>query len=108
MIEETWWDYFDEDPYEEIGRQVSDCFGSPITVVLERISWAYVDWYGAYYDFDTNDFFRENHRGYRPSEGCLNAWFQKGIVKTFLDRERAGEPRPPWCPPAPEPYLVDM
>lgn len=108
MNSKTWWDVFDEDPYERVARLVPDCFGNPITAYLGRISWAYIDWLDDTYSGGKDKFFRGNHEIYHPSDGDLNAWFEGAITKTWLERSRDGKPQPDWCPPAPAILYMDI
>lgn len=108
MSYEIWWDYFNEDPFEKIGRMVPDAFGNPIVVRLARISWEYLDWLDQTYDRDRDWFFSENHRLHDPREQDLDSWMEGAVNKTFLLHEKKGNPRPAWCPPAPPHDLVDI
>ena len=107
MSYETWHKHFDEDPEEEIGRNVKGIFGEPMLVVMPRISWAYVDWLeqqGA----NVEEFFVKNQMTWTPEHGCRNIAFQNIVHKSFLVREKKGKPRPEWCDPAPAEDLLDI
>lgn len=108
MNSEPWWDYFDEDPYEKIGRMVPGQFGQPTVIRLARISWAYLDWYVETYGGDMGKFFQVNIEIYDPREGCIDAWMEGAVSKTYLGQERAGRPRPPWCPAAFPAQFMDI
>lgn len=104
----TWWDYFREDPYEQIGRVVEDSFGAKRVVIMDRMTWCYVDWLRDNEGADVPKFFKDNDIVYRPSEGDYSK-AMAGCVKTaFLRREKRGKPRPPWCPPADLIELIDV
>ena len=108
MIDKTWWDYFDEDPYEKIGRYAPDAFGHPRVVRLTRIAWTYLDWLRDVEGCDIDQLFIDNDALRVPSDGCEHACME-GIVKTaFLRRERKRFPRPAWLPPAHPQELIDI
>jgi len=108
MSYETWWDFFDEDPYEKIGRYVPDAFGNPTIVRLARISWAYLDWLDENYDRDGDWFFRENHKIHDPRECDFDEWMEGAVSGTYLSREKKGYPRPAWCPAATPAQYADI
>jgi len=108
MSYETWWDYFDEDPYEKIGRYVPDAFGNPIIVCLARISWEYLNWYVATYGGDMGRFFRYNLELHDPREKDVDAWMEGAVSVTYLWEEKHGRPRPPWCPAAAPAQYADI
>ena len=108
MKSETWWDYFDEDPYEKIGRFVTGAFGQPMIVSLSRISWAYLDWLDQTEGSDDDRFFIENDRIRLESDGSIDDWMEGAVRTLYLRRERSGSPRPPWCPPGNPAEFVDI
>lgn len=108
MKSETWWDHFNEDPYEKIGRYVAGAFGRPIIVYLSRISWAYLDWLEEEEACDVQQFFIDNDAIRLESDGCLHAWMEGAVKTGYLRRERKGLPRPSWCPPANPAEFVDI
>lgn len=108
MNSDPWWDYFDEDPLEKIGRLVPGAFGHPVTVVLARISWNYLAWLEDRYDGDIGKFFQINHRHYDPRECSFDDWMEGAIADTFVEYEKDGSPRPEWLRPA-EPWeMMDI
>lgn len=108
MIQKTWWDFYDEDPFEKIGRYVPDTFGNPIVVSLERISWAYLDWYVEHRNGDMDLFFRENHKSFEPYRYNLDDWMEDAVRHTYLWEEKQGNPRPPWCEAAGPAEYMDI
>ncbi|MEM6899087.1 MAG: hypothetical protein AAF583_04875 [Pseudomonadota bacterium] len=100
MNGETWWDYFDEDPYEKIGRQVPGAMGQPITVVMPRISWAYIDWLLAHDAIAVDQFFIDNDLALRSEYGAIDDWMEGAVRKAFLYREKHDALRPAWLPAA--------
>lgn len=108
MIQKTWWDYFDEDPYEKTGRYVTGLFGHPVIVSLARISWAYLDWYVEQYGGDVGKFFRINIEGHDPRECNVDEWMEGAVRLTYLGEEREGRPRPEWCPAANPAEYMDI
>lgn len=108
MSYKTWWDFYDEDPYEKIGRYVPDAFGQPMIVQLTRIAWEYVDWLRDVEKCDMDQFFRENDGLRLPSDGCVHACFEGTVKFAFLTREREGYPRPEWLQPAHPQEYVDI
>lgn len=104
----TWWDHYNEDPYEIIGRHVIGAFGCPIIVNLSRISWAYLDWLDETEGSDDDFFFIENDRIRRESDGSIHDWMEGAVRTLYLRRERSGSPRPPWCPPVNPAEFVDI
>ena len=107
MSDKTWWDYYSEDPHEQIGRQVPGMFGEPITVCLDRIFWAYLDWIKEHLNIDINRFFADVERRRRPKDGTRDQVFAWAVIVAFAHHEVAGKPRPPWCPPV-DPDYIDM
>lgn len=108
MSYEKWWQCFDEDPYEKIGRLVPDTFGHLITVRLSRLSWAYLDWYETTYSADMNKFFQANHKFFDPNECSVDEWMEGAVNKTYLYEEKQGRPRPDWCPAATPAQYMDI
>ncbi|MEP1327058.1 hypothetical protein [Pseudophaeobacter sp.] len=108
MNYETWHKYFDEDPEEEIGRNVKGIFGEDLLVVLPRISWTYLDWLERNAKVDVQRFFRDCEALRTPDYGCHHKVYQNTVYKNFLERERDGLARPEWCDPAPAMDLVDI
>jgi len=108
MRYETWWDYFDEDPYEKVGRSVPGAFGQPMTVQLTRIAWAYLDWLKEQPECDVDQFFITNDRLRTETDGCLHACMEGNVQYAFLRREKLGAARPPWLPPASPSEYVDI
>lgn len=96
----TWFDYFDTDPLERIGRYVEDSLGTQRIVELHRLDWAYMDWLAEVEGCDTALFFKENDAVYRPEDGDYNEFIIGCVKAGFLWREKRGLPRPEWCPPA--------
>lgn len=111
MIQKTWWDFYDEDPDERIGRFYKDDFGQDIVIHMPRISWTYVDWLRDVEGCDPEAFFIENAAARLPEDGCIHEFMEGAVRKSFLMRERSRLPRPEWLVPA-EPYelyeLVDI
>lgn len=97
---ENWWSYFDTDLHEILGRQMTGLFGEPITIRLDRISWAYLDWLGAELKGDIKRFVSDVERALRPEHGGRDAAYAGAVHNVYLRFERDGKPRPPWCPPA--------
>lgn len=104
----TWWDYFDEDPYEQIGRVVEDAFGAKRIVLLDRMMWLYLDWLRDVEGLQVKKFFKDNDLIYRSADGCYNAFIRSCVKSEYLCREKRGKPRPPWCPPANPVELIDV
>ncbi|WP_417261456.1 hypothetical protein [Celeribacter sp.] len=100
MQEKTWYDYFDEDPDEEIGRNIEGVFGEPSLVVLPRIYWAYVDWLNNETGGGIRDFFLKLESVPIPIEACRNEAYKNTIYYNYLKREKKNLSRPPWCPAA--------
>ena len=100
MNSEPWWDYFNEDPYEKIGRYVPDQFGHNTIIHLTRIGWEYVDWLARVEGCDMDQFFVDNDTVRLASDGCKHSWMQGAVFTCFLRRERKGLPRPAWLLPA--------
>ncbi|WP_306129707.1 hypothetical protein [Roseovarius sp. MMSF_3350] len=100
MESEKWWDYFDEEPYEKVGRKIKGVFEHEMTVCLARISWAYLDWLEENSGAKIWKFFIDNELAHRPDMTNFDDWMEQAVYGTFLRREKRGEPRPPWCPPA--------
>ncbi|MEE4212426.1 MAG: hypothetical protein V2I43_24545 [Parvularcula sp.] len=108
MKSETWWDYFDEDPYEKIGRYVPNAFGKKEVVQLTRIAWAYLDWLEKEEGCDIDRFFARNDRLRTEADGCLHACMEGNVEFAFLRREKLGAKRPSWLPPAHASEYVDI
>lgn len=108
MAHKTWWDYFDDDPYEKVGRFVPSAFGHPIIVELTRISWAYLDWLDEVQGNDGGEFFIANDRVRIPTKESIHEKMESAVGTLFLRREKAGSPRPGWCPPANPADLADI
>jgi hypothetical protein len=108
MTEKTWWDYFDEDPREEIGRNVEGVFGEPVLVIMPRVFWAYLDWMETELKGDVRSFFIECEAVRSPVHGCITAAYQNAVYQNFLKRERKGLSRPPWCPALAPHELLDI
>lgn len=100
MNSETWWDYFDEDPYEKVGRFVPNAFGTKMAVNLTRIGWEYVDWLTNVEGCNMDQFFIDNDQVRLPTDGCVHEWMQGAVYTCFLRRERKGYRRPAWLQPA--------
>ncbi|MEM7061106.1 MAG: hypothetical protein AAF557_26295 [Pseudomonadota bacterium] len=98
--QKTWWDFYDEDPYEKIGREVSNAFGRSTVIALQRVTWAYMDWVQETEEADFTQFFIDNELIHRPADGSFDDWMEGAVRKAFLCRERNGAPRPEWLPPA--------
>lgn len=108
MNYKTWWDFYDEDPYEKIGRYTPDAFGHHVIIELTRIAWEYLDWLRDVEKCNIDEFFSENDALRELNDGCPHACME-GLVKTaFLRRERKGLPRPEWIPPAHPQELIDI
>lgn len=105
---ENWWNYFDEDPYEVIGRQYLGLFDETITVRLSRINWAYLDWLKSELKGDIPRFIKDVEKLSRPEHGNRDDAFAGGVRSVFLRYERDGRPRPPWCSPADPNFFVDL
>jgi hypothetical protein len=97
MNQETWWDYFDEDPNEEIGRQVVGLFDEPITIAMPRISWAYLDWMKSELGGDLKGFFQKCETIAIPHDECRNEAHRNAVYYNYIKRESKGLSRPPWC-----------
>ena len=108
MSYDTWWEHFDTDPHEKVGRSVPGDFGHPVTIQLARISWAYLDWYAETYGGDPGAFFRHNIELYDPREGDIHEWMEGAVSKTYLWEEKHGRPRPSWCPAATPAQYMDI
>ena len=100
MASGNWHDYFDEDPEEEIGRYVKGFSEEDLLVVLPRISWAYADWMEKELKADMVGLFMTVDTLRTPDHGTRTNAFQNVIYKNYLECEKAGLPRPPWCAPA--------
>ncbi|MEE4208685.1 MAG: hypothetical protein V2I43_05415 [Parvularcula sp.] len=102
----TWWDYFDEDPYERVGRYVPGTFGEPVIAAIPRISWAYLDWVVETFGYELDEWWREVHADWRPSDGTQDDWREWMVRHEYLHRARHGLAHPPWCPdPHPIEYM---
>lgn len=108
MRSETWWDYFDEDPYEKVGRYMPSALGHLVTFELDRVSWAYLDWLAAEDGCDIEKLFIDNDLIWRPEDGCRSSWMEGAVRKGYLWREKHGLPRPAWCPPANPAEYIDI
>lgn len=108
MIQKSWWDYFDEDPYEKVGRYVPDAFGKPMIVILARISWAYLDWLEEVEKCDISGFFQDNDRDRWEEDGTIHEVMEGAVRLSYLRREKLGYPRPEWCPPASPAEYMDI
>jgi len=108
MIHKTWWDFYDEDPYEKIGRYVPNAFGQDVIVELTRIAWTYLDWLEETEGSDIRQFFIDNDRVRLPSDGSIHTWMEGSVKTGFLRRERKGAPRPLWLAPAHPSEYVDI
>lgn len=103
---ETWWDKYDEDPFERIGRTLIGAMGQQISVHMPRMSWAYVDWLAEIEGCDMVGFFIDNDEVYLPEDGCFHEWMEGAVQTCFLRRERKRLPKPDWLRPAqPDEYL---
>jgi len=100
MKNECWNDYFDEDPFEVVGRQVEGAFGEVIVVSINRVDWAYLDWVEKELGGKIDDFIKLVERMRRPHDGERNEVFAAAVRQVYLKFERDGRPRPPWCTPA--------
>lgn len=107
-MHEDWWDYFDVDPYEVLGRQMTGLFGEPITIRLDRISWAYLDWLNSELKGDIKRFVRDVERALRPEHGDRDTAYAGAVHNVYLRYERDGKRRPPWCPPANPIFFNDL
>ena len=108
MNQKTWWDFYDEDPDEKIGRYMLDAFGHPMIVILRRLSWAYVDWLAEVEGCDVVGCFQDNDRERWEIDGTIHEVMEGTIRLAYLERERDGLPRPAWCPPADPSDLMDI
>jgi len=105
---ETWYKHFDEDPSEELGRNVKGIFGEPMLIVLPRITWAWLDWMESENSANVEEFFIRNQETWTPEHGCRHKAFHQVVHKSFLAREKKGLSRPDWCDPAPPEELLDF
>jgi hypothetical protein len=104
----TWFDYFDTDPFELIGRYIEDSLSSKKILRMQRIDWEYVDWLAEVEGCNMVGFLKDNDAVYRPEDGDYDD-FIIGCVKTaYLRREKMGLPRPVWCPAADPHELFDI
>lgn len=108
MIQKTWWDFYDEDPDEKIGRYMLDAFGHPMIVILRRLSWAYVDWLAEAEGCDVPAFFQDNDRARWEIDGSISKVMESAVRLSYLQREKLGYPRPEWRPPADPLDLMDI
>jgi hypothetical protein len=108
MTEKTWFDYFDEDPLEEVGRMVEGVFGEPVLIVIPRSSWAYLDWMETELQGDIKSFFIECEAARTPAHGNSTQAYQNAVYQNFLKCEKKGLPRPEWCNPAAAHELLDI
>lgn len=105
----NWWTYFDEDPYERIGRYVTDGFGQRVIVHMPRVSWAYLDWLEENTEgTDIPQFFIDNDIIRLENDGSIHDWMEGAVRTAYLRRERNGLPRPDWCPAANPWDFVDI
>lgn len=106
MNDETWHDYFDDDPFERVGRHIKGTLGELRAVSMYRINWAYLDWMEENHGGNVENFFIENELVWRPEFGTLDEFLEGAVRTTFLRSEREGKSRPPWCAAAsPAEYL---
>ncbi len=106
MIQKTWWDFYDEDPYEKIGRYTPTALGHDVIIELTRIAWTYLDWLREVEQCDIDGFFEDNDRARLESDGCPHTCMEGVVGTAFLRREKKGLPRPEWLAPAhPSQYL---
>jgi len=108
MKQETWWDYFDEDPEEIIGRQVVGLFGEKLTYHQRRINWAYLDWIEEHLNCEINEMFLNVEKYWRPEDGPLEEFVGAIVRQNFIRFEKEGKPRPPWCPPVDPIYFDEL
>jgi len=108
MNSKGWWNTFDNDPYEKVGRFVHGAMGAEILVRLARISWAYLDWLDEVEKCDGREFFCDNEKIHNPSECDFDDWMEGAVHQLYLEREKEGSPRPEWCPPANPADLMDI
>ncbi len=97
MSSNIWNDYFDDDPFEIVGRQVEGAFGETITVSINRIDWAYLEWVEKELNGNVKDFIKQVERRRRPHDGERNEAFAGAVRQIYLKFEREGKRRPPWC-----------
>ncbi|WP_424991314.1 hypothetical protein [Fluviibacterium sp. S390] len=100
--------HFNEDPYERLGRYVTDGFGCRAIVHMPRVSWAYLDWLEKVEGCDVAGFFIDNDLIRLESDGSIHDWMESAVRTAYLRRERKGLPRPEWCPPANPCDFVDI
>ncbi|WP_208349002.1 hypothetical protein [Pseudaestuariivita rosea] len=108
MTEETWWDHFDEDPFEKVGRIVTGPFGEDLTIQMSRINWAYLDWLEADQKGNIAKYLVDAELKRRPEDGCRHRWMEDCVRTTYLWREKNGLPRPGWCGAAHPAEFVDI
>lgn len=106
MQEKTWYDYFDEDPSEEIGRFVQGLFGEDVNIIMPRISWAYLDWLETELGGDLKGFFLKCETIDIPQDECRHEAYRNAVYYNYIKRESKKLARPPWCPPA-DPTEID-
>ena len=105
----TWWNEYDDDPFEHIGRVIIGAMGQEMHVVMPRMSWAYVDWLVETEGRNMVQFFKDNDAVYNPAiDGCYNYWMEGAVRTAFLRRERRGLPRPHWLRAAHPDEYVDI
>ena len=100
MTEKTWYDYFDEDPDEEIGRNVEGIFGETILIVMPRVSWAYLDWMETELGGNIKGFIHRCETIYIPEDECRHEAYKMAVYYNYIKRESKKLSRPPWCPAA--------
>lgn len=108
MNSKSWWDYFDENPYEKVGRHVPSVMGVPIIVRMARVSWVYLDWLAKVEKCNIEALFSDNEKIHDPNECNFDEWMEGTVQQVYLEREKEGLPRPDWCPPANPADLMDI
>ena len=108
MFVRNWWDYFETNPYETVGRFVPSAFGHLVIVELSRVSWAYLDWIVDRQGGDYGEFFSANDRVRLPEKETIHEKMESAVRTLYLRREKAGSPRPEWCPPANAADFMDI
>ncbi len=108
MNYETWYQHFDEDPDEEIGRYVKGIFNKDVLVILPRVSWAYIDWMESELKGNVKEFFEGVDQVRTPEHGTIHQAYQNAIYFNFIQREKSGLSRPPWCGKATPEQLADF
>lgn len=108
MRSKTWWDYFEDDPFEPIGRMVIGAFGQRIVIRMPRISWAYLDWLAEIEGSDIAQFFIDNDYARTAQDGSIDDWMEGAVRTGFLRREQKGYARPAWLQPAHPAEYMDI